>query len=277
MRKYFLLILSGLLIISSNTYSNMFIGLSGGYGTISELSIASEDITLSATSINNIVQPGSPRNLEFAIDGYSLNHKIDSRHIPFALLIGYKNKMLRYGLEIGLRMHKTSSSLSGTGNLRQVTPITAGPLVGLTLNATLPDVTVNADTEKYKLLTILAKVFYDYRFTKNLTGYIGAGLGAGIIRYESKTELGPNTFPYTGTKPNFSWSRNATIQMQTSELNIEDTIFAGQFIVGTSMAINKKASVFIEYQLTQTSKIKNPVNKTYTGHSGMLGLTFNIV
>ena len=65
-------------------------------------------------------------------------------------------------------------------------------------------------------------------------------------------------------------------QSTKSSIEVKDTIFTGQLILGIESKLGSGISGFLEVQLTQTSKIKSPVNKTYSSAVGMIGFTFFI-
>jgi opacity protein-like surface antigen len=261
-----------------NVSAKLFVSASGGYGFSTKSSVI-KDITLgfkSLTDSNGDVELDEDDLSDSSITGNSIRHTIKSNSIPVALLIGFDlgNKPIRFGIETSVRFHKTQAKAEGKGILNFNPP--SLPQGGFTSSPDVIGATINKKADKMRLLMILPKIFYDYKINARATGYIGVGVGVGFMHIHSKVEVtSENVSVAPQISPNDIFNLNG--KPTVSEVKVDNTIVAGQLVLGVSFKINKKASIFAEYQLTQTSKVKTPVNKSYTDNVGMVGIIFSIV
>lgn len=277
MKKIFIISLVSL-IVSAESFSNVFMSLNTGYGH--GVSIANKEaISLQAKGANSIMSPGAPKVLDFSIDGYSVETSVKQDIIPLAFLLGYRCNGLRHAIELGFRQHKVESKVAGSGVLSSPANITSGILLGATFKSN-PDpivLKVKSGDDSMQLLTVMAKTFYDFKINKIFTTYVGVGAGVGVLKYQANAEIEEGEFSYIASKPGITIESFVDYDAKSLASKLEQKLFVGQAILGLSAKINKQLSVSLEYQYTQSTKIKKPIDKAYASHTAMFGIVYDFL
>ncbi len=231
---------------------------------------------------NTTLKVTNPISINF--DNIKITDKIDSKAQQYAFMLGYQIKKYRYGLEISRRTHNINTSISNNDLQIPIDPANLSSLLGLgglNVSNTIGP-TITKIKNKMQATMILGKIFYDYPITNSIYGHIGFGIGTTHINLDSSIKIEVNIIkslfgdqvPDLLLNSIISNYPELNLAEKQSQIKLNQTVLTGQLITGVFYKIDKNIIMFIEYHLTQTTKVKSPINKSLTNNSVILGLIF---